>query len=73
MWENYRINSKYSYRQARANSVDLDQTPQNVASDQGLHCLSQSSAFLETSSGSKIDLLQFKDKYRKDECKYPKI
>ena len=22
------------------NSVDLDQTPQNAASDQGLHCLS---------------------------------
>ena len=25
--------------QASANSVDPDQTPQNVASDQGLHCL----------------------------------
>ena len=30
---------KCSDRQARANSVDPDQTPQNAASDQGLHCL----------------------------------
>ena len=30
---------KYSDRQAWANSVDPDQTPQNAASDQGLHCL----------------------------------
>ena len=29
----------YSDRQAWANSVDPDQTPQNAASDQGLHCL----------------------------------
>ena len=28
-----------SDRQAQANSVDLDQTPQNAASDLGLHCL----------------------------------
>ena len=31
--------STYSGRQAWANSVDLDQMPQNAASDQGLHCL----------------------------------
>ena len=30
---------KYWDRQAWANSVDPDQMPQNVASDQGLHCL----------------------------------
>ena len=29
----------YSERHACANSVDPDQTPQNAASDQGLHCL----------------------------------
>ena len=29
----------YSYIQARANSVDPDQTPQNAPSDQGLHSL----------------------------------
>ena len=29
----------YSDKQARANSVDPDQTPQNAASNQGLHCL----------------------------------
>ena len=31
--------STYSERQACVNSVDPDQTPQNAASDQGLHCL----------------------------------
>ena len=31
---------RYSDRQAWANSVDPDQTSQNVASDQRLHCLS---------------------------------
>ena len=35
----YRTYSTYSERQAKANSVDLDQTPQNAASDQDLHCL----------------------------------
>ena len=34
-----RVYPKYSDRQARANFVDPDQTLQNVASDQGLHCL----------------------------------
>ena len=29
----------YSDKQACANSLDSDQTPQNAASDQGLHCL----------------------------------
>ena len=31
--------STYPERQARANSADPDQTPQNAASDLGLHCL----------------------------------
>ena len=39
MWSYYRTYSTYSVRQAWANSVDPDQTPQNAASDQGLHCL----------------------------------
>ena len=29
----------YSERHVCVNSVDPDQTPQNAASDQGLHCL----------------------------------
>ena len=35
----YRNNPKYWDRKAFVNSVDPDQTPQNAASDQGLHCL----------------------------------
>ena len=35
----------YSDRKALANSVDLDQTPQNEASDQGLHYLPFSQQF----------------------------
>ena len=35
----HRIYSKLSDRQAWAISVDLDQTPQNAAPDQGLRCL----------------------------------
>ena len=35
----YRIHYKYLNRRALANSVHPDQTPQNVASDQGIHCL----------------------------------
>ena len=35
----YRNNPGYWDRQAFANSVDPDQTPQYAASDQGLHCL----------------------------------
>ena len=36
----YHIYPKCLDRQACANSVDPDQMPQNVASDQGLHCFS---------------------------------
>ena len=28
-------------KETMANSADLDQTPQNVASDQGLHCFNE--------------------------------
>ena len=38
-YNTYRNNPKYRVRYAFANSVDPDQTPQNAASDQGLHCL----------------------------------
>ena len=34
------INPKYSDNRASANSVDLDQTTQNAATDHGLHSLS---------------------------------
>ena len=39
MKKKYHLNPKYSDKQAWANSVDPDQTPQNAASDQGLHGL----------------------------------
>ena len=42
---NCRTYSMYSVRQSCANSVDPDQTPQNAASDQGLHCCHSSSNF----------------------------
>ena len=35
----YRNNPKFRDRQAWENSAEPDQTPLNVASDQGLHCL----------------------------------
>ena len=47
--------STYSDRQAWANSVDPDQTPQNAASDQGLHCLSLTQQFYKHSQVIKID------------------
>ena len=46
-------NSYYKYLdiQACANSVDPDQTPQNAASDQGLHCSPLIKHFLDTPTG----------------------
>ena len=44
-------------RQAWANSIDPDQTPQNAASDQGLHCKPLIQQFY-TFILSKIDLLK---------------
>ena len=40
------------------NSVNPDQTPQNAASDQGLHCLLQTQMFLDTSADSKMVLFK---------------
>ena len=42
----YCIYRKYSDRQSWANNVDLDETPQNVASHQVLHCLPVIQRFL---------------------------
>ena len=42
--------------QAGANSAKTDQTPQNVAFDQGLHCL----PLLDTSTGNMIDLFNLR-------------
>ena len=39
--------------QARANSVDLDQTPQNAESDQGLRSL----PLIQPSTGRKMDFV----------------
>ena len=42
----YRISHMYSDRQAWANSIDPDETPQNAASHLGLHCLPLMQQFL---------------------------
>ena len=55
----YRIYRMYSDRQAWANSVDPDETPQNAASHQGLHCLPLIQQVLYTTSGSKFYLFKF--------------
>ena len=49
----------YSDRQAWANSVDPDETPQNAASHQGLHCFPLIQQFLDKISGSKLYLFKF--------------
>ena len=58
------IYSKYLDRQAWANCVNPDQMPQNVASDQDLHCLPLIHHLLDTSTGSRMDFRGiFKDEY----------
>ena len=52
------IYSKYLDRQTLANSVDSDQMTQNVASDQGLHCLPLIQQFLALSSDSEMALFK---------------
>ena len=47
---------KYWDRTAFANSVDLDHMPQNVASDQGLHCCQTYSNIFDTPQGSRMDI-----------------
>ena len=44
---------------ACANSVDPDQISQNTASDLGLNCLPLIQPFLDTSIGSKMNVLEF--------------
>ena len=55
----YRIYHMYSDRQAWANSVDPDEMPLKAASHQGLHCLPPIQQFLDTISGSKLNLFKF--------------
>ena len=56
-WEVRRITNKYHIyptyldRQAWANNVEPDQIPQDVISNQGLHCLQFIQQVLERSSG----------------------
>ena len=49
-------------------SVDPDQSPHphSLATDLGLHCLSLIQQFLDTLTGSQIDLFKFYQKYGKD-------
>ena len=49
----------YSDRQALANSVDPDETPQNAAYHQGPHCLALVQLSPDTTSGSKLYLFKF--------------
>ena len=51
------IYAKYSDRAVWANSVDPDQTPQNAASDQGLHCLTLIQHVLDTSQGGRMNIM----------------
>ena len=55
----YSIYCMYSDRKARANSVDPDEMPQNVASHLGLHCLPLIQQFLDAKSSSKLYLFKF--------------
>ena len=58
-YNEYRIYRMYSDRQAWANSVDPDETPQNAASRQGLHCLLLIQHFLDKTSGSELYWFKF--------------
>ena len=55
----YRIYHMYSDRQAWANSIDPDETPQNAASHLGLHSLTLIQQFLDTTSGSELYWFKF--------------
>ena len=56
---NYRIYHMYSDRQAWANSIDPDETPQNAASYLGLHCSPLIQQFLDTTSGNELYWFNF--------------
>ena len=62
----YRIYHIYSDRQAWANSIDPDETPQNAASHLGLHCLPLIQQFLDTTSGSELYWFKFQNIYAKE-------
>ena len=62
----HRIYPTLSDWQAWTNSADPDQTPQNAASDLGLHRLPLFQQFSDISIDSKIYLFKFLDKYGKD-------
>ena len=49
----------YSGRQVRANSADLDQTPQNVASDQGLQLFCTYPTSKASQTGNKKELFKY--------------
>ena len=49
----------YSDRQAWANNLDPDETPQVAASHLGLHCLPLIQQFLDTASGSELYRFKF--------------
>ena len=51
-----RIFPKYAETKSLANSVDPDQTPQNAASDQGLHCLPVIQLSLDNRTVSRLDM-----------------
>ena len=62
----HRILPKNLDRQAYANIVDPNQTPQNATSDWGQRCLPLIQQFLDTSTGNKIKLFKFKKSYGKE-------
>ena len=50
----HRIYPKYLDKQARSNNVDPDQTPQNAASDQGLHVCHSSCNFRQITGSTSV-------------------
>ena len=63
----YYIYLKYTNRQVWASSVDPDQTPLNVASDQGLHFLPLILEFLYTSTSGNAPVISGPGTYRAGE------
>ena len=53
LFAKYLNHPKYWNRQARANGVDLNQAPKNMASAQGLHCLPFIQQLLKHQAASK--------------------
>ena len=45
---------------SKANSVDLDQTPHDVGSDQGIHCLLTGPSIKNTNKTDKLDMANLK-------------